>query len=148
MGLELNNLKPPEGSKKVRKRVGRGPGSRRGTYSGRGVKGQKSRSGSSTRPGFEGGQTPLIKRIPKRGFRRKSHIEYSIINIRDLNRFKNKDEITIERLKEENIIEGKRPVKILGDGKLDKKLVVHANKFSKNARDKIEKAGGEVVEHV
>jgi large subunit ribosomal protein L15 len=148
MGLELNNLKPPEGSKKVRKRVGRGPGSRRGTYSGRGVKGQKSRSGSSTRPGFEGGQTPLIKRIPKRGFRRKSHIEYSIINIRDLNRFKNKDEITIERLKEENIIEGNRPVKILGDGKLDKKLVVHANKFSKNARDKIEKAGGEVVEHV
>ncbi len=148
MGLELNNLKPPEGSKKVRKRVGRGPGSRRGTYSGRGVKGQKSRSGSSTRPGFEGGQTPLIKRIPKRGFRRKSHIEYSIINIRDLNRFKDKDEITIERLKEESIIEGNKPVKILGDGKLDKKLVVHANKFSKNARDKIEKSGGEVVEHV
>ncbi len=148
MGLELNNLKPPEGSKKVRKRVGRGSGSRRGTYSGRGVKGQKSRSGSSTRPGFEGGQTPLIKRIPKRGFRRKSHIEYSIINIRDLNRFKDKDEITIERLKEESIIEGNRPVKILGDGKLDKKLVVHANKFSKNARDKIEKSGGEVVEHV
>jgi len=148
MGLELNNLKPPEGSKKTKKRVGRGPGSGRGTYSGRGVKGQKSRSGSSKRPGFEGGQTPLIKRIPKRGFRRKSHTEYSIINVRDLDRFKDKDEITIERLKEENIIEGNRPVKILGDGKLDKKLTVHANKFSKSARIKIEKAGGEVVEHV
>ena len=148
MGLELNNLKPPKGSKKTRKRVGRGPGYKRGTYSGRGVKGQKSRSGSSKRPGFEGGQTPLIKRIPKRGFRRKSHTEYSIINIKDLNRFKSKDEITIERLKKESIIEGNRPVKILGDGKLDKKLTVHANKFSKSAREKIEKAGGEVVEHV
>lgn len=148
MGIELNNLKPPKGSRKNRKRVGRGPGSRRGTYSGRGVKGQKSRSGRGTREGFEGGQTPLIKRIPKRGFRKKSHIEYSIINVRDLNKFKDKDEITIERLKEESVIKGNRPVKILGDGELDRKLVVHANKFSKNAREKIEKAGGEVIEHV
>ncbi len=148
MGIELFNLKPPKGSRKNRKRVGRGPGSRRGTYSGRGIKGQNSRSGGGVRLGFEGGQTPLIKRIPKKGFRRKSHIVYSIINVRELNRFKDKEEITIEKLIEESVIKGNNPVKILGDGELGKKLVVHANKFSKIAKEKIEKAGGEVIEHV
>ncbi len=148
MGIELQNMKAPKGSKKDRKRVGRGPGSGRGTYSGRGIKGQNSRSGGGVRPGFEGGQTPLIKRIPKKGFNRKSHLSYSIINVRELNRFKDKEEITIKRLKEEDMINGPHPVKILGEGELEKKLVVHANKFSKTAKEKIEKAGGEVLEDV
>lgn len=148
MGSELSNLRPPKGSRKVRKRVGRGPGSGRGTYSGRGIKGQNARSGGGVRPGFEGGQTPLIKRLPKKGFNRKSHYIYSIINVNELNRFKDNEEITIDELKEKCIIKGAKPVKILGEGELGKKLRVHANKFSKTAREKIENAGGEVVEDV
>jgi len=148
MGIELNNLRAPKGSIKGRRRVGRGPGSGRGTYSGRGLKGQNSRSGGGVRPGFEGGQTPLIKRLPKKGFRRKKHLKYSIINVSELNRFEDEQEITIERLEKEGMLGGNAPLKILGEGELKKKLKVHANKFSSSARGKIEKAGGEVVEHV
>lgn len=148
MGIELNDLKPPKGSRKDRKRVGRGAGSGMGTYSGRGIKGQNSRSGGGVRPGFEGGQTPLIKRIPKKGFNRKSRIEYSIVNIDELNRFKDDEEITILRLKEEGLIKGNLPVKILGRGELEKKLTVHANRFSTAAKDKIVKIGGGVIEDV
>jgi len=146
--VELNNLTTPKGSRKRKKRVGRGPGSGLGTYSGRGVKGENSRSGGGVSPGFEGGQTPFIKRIPKKGFNRKKSQGYSVVNIRELNRFKKGAEVTIEKLREEGLVKGKGPVKILGDGEIDFKLTVHAHKFSKVAREKIEGAGGKAIENV
>lgn len=147
MGIELNNLKPPEGSKKKKQRVGRGSGSNRGTFSGRGVKGQNARSGGGVPPGFEGGQTRFIKRIPKRGFNRKKKIEISTVNVGDLNQFKDGEEVNKEELVKKGLVEESGRVKILGDGKLEKKLTVNADKFSSNAREKIEKAGGEAVEN-
>lgn len=145
MGTELGKLRPPKGSRKSKKRVGRGPGSGMGTYSTRGLKGQNSRSGGGVREGFEGGQTPLIKRIPKKGFNRIKSYRMSVINVEKLNRFKNGEEITLEKLKN-NGFAGKRDrVKILGVGDIEKKLTVHAHEFSKSAKEKIEKAGGETV---
>ena len=139
------------GSKRARKRVGRGDGSGHGTYSGRGSKGQKSRSGNKVRPGFEGGQLPLIKRLPrKRGFTNIFRIEYSIVNLDKLNMFASGSEVTPEILKASGIIKSLRqPVKILADGELNHPLVVKANKFSASAKAKIEAAGGkaEEVEH-
>lgn len=146
MGTELNNLCPPEGSRKGKKRVGRGPGSGRGTYSTRGIKGQNARSGGGVRVGFEGGQTPLIKRIPKRGFNSEKSVDFSVLNIRDLNNFKSGEEITIEKLKQKGFISRNKKVKILGDGEINKKLKVHGHSFSKSAREKIEKAGGEIIQ--
>lgn len=145
MGKELSNISPPEGSRKAKKRVGRGSGSGTGTYSTRGIKGQNARSGGGVRPGFEGGQTPLIKRIPKKGFTGKKDIKFSIINVEDLNRFKSGEKITVEKLKQANLAGQKDNIKILGNGKIDKKLIVHAHMFSKSAKEKIEKAGGEAV---
>lgn len=144
MGTELSEIRPPKGSRKSKKRVGRGPGSGMGTYSTRGLKGQNSRSGGGVRPGFEGGQTPLIKRIPKRGFEKKKSIDLSIINVEELNRFKSGEKVTIEKLKQVGLAEKKDKIKILGKGTVDKKLTVHAHMFSKSAKEKIEKAGGEV----
>ena len=145
MGIELSKLKPPKGSRKSKKRVGRGPGSGMGTYSTRGLKGQNSRSGGGVREGFEGGQTPLIKRIPKKGFNRVRSYKISVVNIKELNRFKNGEEITLEKLKRFSLAGKKDKVKILGYGDIDKKLKVHAHQFSKSAKEKIEKAGGEIV---
>ena len=145
MGTELGKIRPPKGSRKSKKRVGRGPGSGMGTYSTRGLKGQNSRSGGGVRPGFEGGQTPLIKRIPKKGFNKKKSIDLSIINVEELNRFKSGEQVTIEKLKDAGLAEKKDKVKILGKGTIDKKLTVHANMFSKSAKEKIEKAGGEIA---
>lgn len=145
MGIELNQLKPPEGSRKKKRRIGRGSGSNKGTYSGRGIKGQNARSGGGVRPGFEGGQTPLIKRIPKKGFNRRKKVVYSIVNVSELNIFEDGEEITPEIMKKEGLINGKNPVKILGDGEIEKKLTVHADKFSTSAKEKIEKAGGKAV---
>ncbi len=145
MGTELSKIRPPKGSRKSRKRVGRGPGSGMGTYSTRGLKGQNSRSGGGVRPGFEGGQTPLIKRIPKKGFNRKKSIDLSIINVEELNRFKSGEQVTIEKLRQAGLAEKKDKVKILGRGTIDKKLTVHAHMFSKSAQEKIEKAGGEIT---
>lgn len=144
MGNELSKIRPPKGSRKSKKRVGRGPGSGMGTYSTRGLKGQNSRSGGGVRPGFEGGQTPLIKRIPKKGFNRRKSIDFSIINVEELNRFKSGEDVTIEKLRQNGLAEKKDKVKILGKGTIEKKLTIHAHKFSKSAKEKIEKAGGEI----
>lgn len=145
VGTELSKLKPPRGSRKSKKRVGRGPGSGMGTYSTRGIKGQNARSGGGVREGFEGGQTPLIKRIPKKGFNRVKSYKMSIVNVEKLKRFKNGEEVTLGRLKQIGLAGKGDRVKILGYGDIDKKLTVHAHEFSKSAKEKIEKAGGEIV---
>ncbi len=149
--MRQDELSPAPGSKKSRKRVGRGDGSGHGTYSGRGCKGQKSRSGYRMRPGFEGGQLPLIKRLPqKRGFVNISRKVYSVININKLNIFEPGSEVTPERLVAAGVVKSLRhPIKILAEGDINHPLLVKANKFSAAAKAKIEAAGGkaEEVEH-
>ena len=142
--MKLNSIYPSEGATKTRKRVGRGPGSGLGKTSGRGENGQKSRSGYSRKAGFEGGQLPLYRRIPKRGFSNALFKkEYAVINLSDLNKFENGSEITPELLKEMGILKNQLyGVKVLGNGTLEKKLVVKAHKFSKVAKEQIEKLGG------
>lgn len=144
MANELHNLKPAEGATRKRKRVGRGPGSGNGKTAGRGHKGQRSRSGYSRRYGFEGGQMPLVRRIPKRGFTNIFRVGYQVVNLRDLDRvFSDGDTVTAELLTEKGLIRGdKKPVKILASGELSKKLTVQAHAFSKNAQASIEAAGG------
>jgi large subunit ribosomal protein L15 len=144
--MQQHNLRPPAGAKHKRKRVGRGDGSGHGSYSGRGCKGQKSRAGGGVRLGFEGGQLALIKRLPrKRGFVNIFKTEYSIVNVGDLKVFSPNAEITPKELLEVGLIKSfKYPVKILGDGDIDRPLVVKANKFSAAAEKKIVAAGGKV----
>jgi len=142
--MKLHTVKPNDGATKARKRVGRGPGSGLGKTAGRGENGQNSRSGGGVRIGFEGGQTPLFRRLPKRGFSNARFKKvYAVINLDDLNKFENGAEVSPEILKDmglvKNTLDG---VKILGDGKLEKKLTVKANKFSKTAKEQIEKLGG------
>ncbi len=129
---------------KARKRVGRGPGSGLGKTSGRGEKGQKARSGASIKPWFQGGQTPLYRRLPKRGFNNaRFTTRYATINVSDLNRFNNGDVITPELLKETGIIKKELSgIKILGNGNLEKKLTVKAHRFTNSAIIKIEELGG------
>ncbi|MBQ1496525.1 MAG: 50S ribosomal protein L15 [Bacilli bacterium] len=142
--MELNELKYTTGSVKNRKRVGRGIGSGNGKTSGRGQKGQNSRSGGGVRLGFEGGQNPLVFRIAKRGFNNYEFAtRYAVINISDLEKFDDGAEITPELLKEMGIVKNLQDgLKVLGNGELTKKLTVNANKFSKVAKEKIENAGG------
>lgn len=144
MANELHNLKPAEGATRKRKRVGRGPGSGSGKTAGRGHKGQKSRSGYSRRYGFEGGQMPLVRRIPKRGFTNIFRVGFQVVNLRDLDRmFSDGDSVTPELLVEKGLIRGgSKPVKVLASGELTKKLTVQAHAFSKNAQATIEAAGG------
>jgi len=146
--MKLNEIRPSEGSKvKSRKRVGRGTGSGLGKTSGRGQKGQKARSGGGVRPGFEGGQMPLFRRTPKRGFTNIFAKEYAILNVEDLNRFDDNTVVTPELLIETGVINSRNDIdgiKVLGNGELNKKLTVKANKFSKQAAEKIEAAGGKV----
>jgi large subunit ribosomal protein L15 len=144
MANELHNLKPAAGATHKRKRVGRGPGSGNGKTAGRGHKGQKSRSGYSRRWGFEGGQMPLVRQIPKRGFTNIFRVGYQVVNLRDLERvFANGDTVTPELLTEKGLIRGgSKPVKILASGEFGKKLTVQAHAFSKNAQASIEAAGG------
>jgi large subunit ribosomal protein L15 len=139
--MNLSNIRAPKKASENRKRVGRGMGSGMGKTSTRGHKGQRSRSGSRMIRGFEGGQMPLHRRMPKRGFTNIFHQEYSIVN---LERLANVGETTItpEVLRKAGVISSNRPVKILGDGDLSKALIVHAHKFSKSAQEKITKAGG------
>ncbi len=146
--MRQDELSPAPGSKRSRKRVGRGNGSGHGTYSGRGCKGQKSRAGYKMRPGFEGGQLPLIKRLPrKRGFVNIFKTEYSIINTGKLNIFESGSEVTPERLVAAGLVKSLRyPIKVLADGDINHSLVIKANKFSAAAKAKIEAAGGEVEE--
>ena len=144
--MEQGELKPPVGAKHRRKRVGRGDGSGHGTYSGRGCKGQKSRSGGGVRLGFEGGQLALIKRLPrKRGFVNIFRTEYNVVNVGKLKMFAPDAEVTPEELLKARLIKSvRKPVKILGDGEIDRPLVVRANKFSTTAEKKIVAAGGRV----
>ena len=140
--MELHSLKPAEGSTKNRKRVGRGTGSGTGKTSGRGHKGQSARSGFSKKIGFEGGQWPLSRRLPKRGFTNIFKKDYQIVNLSDLTKCEPGD-ITGQILLEKGLIKKSyKPVKILGDGNIDKAYTVKANAFSKSAREKIEAAGG------
>ena len=145
--VRQDSLSPAPGSRRARKRVGRGDSSH-GSYSGRGSKGQKSRAGYKIRPGFEGGQLPLIKRLPrKRGFTNIFRVEYSIVNIDRLNIFEPGSEVTPETLVAAGVIKSQRqPVKILAEGDIKHPLVVKANKFSASAKAKIEAAGGKVEE--
>ena len=141
--MKLHELRPPQGAIASQKRVGRGIGSGLGKTSGRGSKGQKARSGVHLRPGFEGGQMPLSRRLPKRGFTNIFAKIYSIVNISDLDMFDAGTVITPELLKEKGIISKLNDgVKILGNGELTKELTVKANKFSKTAQQKIEAVGG------
>ena len=142
--MELYNLHPAPGAKRSRKRVGRGPGSGNGKTAGRGHKGQKSRSGYSRRYGFEGGQMPLVRRIPKRGFTNIFRVPFQVVNLRDLERiFADGDTVSPETMAEQGLVRGgQRPVKVLADGELTKKLTVQAHKFSSSARAGIEAAGG------
>ncbi len=141
-------LSPAPGSRRGRKRVGRGDGSGHGTYSGRGCKGQKSRSGYKMRPGFEGGQLPLIKRLPrKRGFVNIFRTEYSVVNLDKLGIFEPGSEVTPEKLVAAGVVKSlRRPIKILAAGEIGHPLVIKANKFSAAAKAKIEAAGGRVEE--
>jgi large subunit ribosomal protein L15 len=141
--MKLHELKPNPGSSRNRKRLGRGTATGQGKTAGRGMNGQKSRSGGGTRPGFEGGQMPLYRRLPKRGFTNIFGTEFAEINVELLNRFEEGAEITPELLKSEGILKKQLDgVKILGNGDLTKKLTVKAHKFSKTAIEKIEAAGG------
>jgi large subunit ribosomal protein L15 len=145
--MELNNLKPKKGARHAKKRVGRGPGSGHGKTSGRGEKGQKSRSGYSGKRGFEGGQMPLHRRLPKRGFTNIFKKDYAVVNVSDLERFDSGASIDEATLRQAGLVKGSHDgVKVLGDGELSKKLTVSATKFSKSAREIIEKAGGTVQE--
>ncbi len=142
--MKLHELEKNIGATKAKKRVGRGPGSGLGKTSGRGQKGQKARSGGSINPVFEGGQLPLYKRLPKRGFSNKRFKkEYAIVNIESLNVFEDKTVVTPALLKEKGLItkEYNSGVKVLGDGELKKKLTIQANKFTKSALAKIEESG-------
>jgi len=143
VSFELHGLTRPRAANRKRKRIGRGPGSGSGVTAGRGDKGQKSRSGYSQRFGFEGGQMPLYRRIPKRGFTNKFQKKYVVLNVRDLNQFRAGTEVSPEKLIESGIVKNvKDGLRVLGDGELTKKLKVRAHHFSKSAKEKIEAAGG------
>jgi len=142
----LESIKRPAGVKPSSKRVGRGPGTGLGKTAGRGHKGQKARSGGSTSPWFEGGQMPLQRRLPKRGFAPYKRVEYQVVNVAQLERVPG-DELTPESMKAAGLISSRRkPVKILGRGEISRAVKVTAHAFSRSAREKIEKAGGEVSE--
>jgi large subunit ribosomal protein L15 len=143
--MKLHELQYTEGARKDRKRLGRGQGSGQGKTAGKGHKGQNARSGGGVSLGFEGGQTPLFRRIPKRGFTNFTRVEYAIVNVDALNAFENDTVISVELLKAVGLVRQELDgVKILGKGTLDKKLTVQANKFSKSAVEVIEQAGGKV----
>ncbi|HVS16303.1 MAG TPA: 50S ribosomal protein L15 [Thermoanaerobaculia bacterium] len=142
--MKLHQLSPAKGSRKQRKRVGRGPGSGLGKTAGRGHKGQKSRAGYSRRPGFEGGQMPLVRRVPKRGFTNIFRTEYAVVNVADLVAFEGQVG-PVELLQAGKVRRG-LPVKVLGRGDLERAVVVQAHKFSATARQKIEAAGGRCEE--
>jgi large subunit ribosomal protein L15 len=145
--VTLSNLHPPTGSRKPRKRVGRGPGSGHGKTAARGHKGLKARSGGKPPMGFEGGQMPLQRRLPKRGFTNIFRVEYQIVNVKELHAFEAQTVVTPERLQAAGKIKSaKKPVKILGEGDLSVSLTVQADKFSQTARQKIVAAGGATEE--
>jgi large subunit ribosomal protein L15 len=143
--MDLSNLQPPEGAKRSPKRVGRGDGSGSGVTAGRGNKGQQSRSGYSSKRGFEGGQMPLHRRLPKRGFHNPFRVEYAVVNLDTLSeRFEDGAEITPEVLRERGIVRQRNArIKVLARGELSKKLTVKAHRFSGKATERIAAAGGQ-----
>lgn len=141
--MDLSNLKPAPGSTKNRKRIGRGPGSGTGKTAAKGHKGQNARSGGGVKPGFEGGQMPLQRRLPKRGFTSINKKDYALVNLRDLDVFEAGSVVDLEALSKAGLICGvKDGVKVLADGDMSKALTIQAHKFSKTAAEKIEAAGG------
>lgn len=142
--MKLHELKPAEGSRQERKRKGRGIGSGNGKTAGKGHKGQNARSGGGVRPGFEGGQTPLFRRLPKRGFTNINRKEYAVVNLDALNRFEDGAIVSPELLIETGVVSNEKAgIKILAKGKVEKKLTVKAHKFSSAAKEAIEAAGGQ-----
>ena len=145
--MKLNELRPAEGSRKDSYRKGRGPGSGNGKTAGKGHKGQNARAGGGVRPGFEGGQLPLYRKLPKRGFHNKFATKYAIVNVSDLNAFENGAVIDINALLEKKIVrKAFDGLKVLGNGDLNKSLTVKAAIFSATAKEKIEAAGGKTEE--
>ena len=145
--MKLHNLKPAEGSAKAAWRKGRGPGSGNGKTAGKGHKGQNARSGGGVRPGFEGGQLPLYRKLPKRGFKNRFAVNYAIVNVSALNKFEDGAVVDLATLVEKKIV--RKPLdglKVLGNGELTKKLTVKATVFSATAKEKIEAAGGKTEE--
>ena len=145
--MKLNQLQPFSGARQSKKRIGRGDASGTGGTAGRGHKGQKSRSGGSIPAWFEGGQMPLVRRLPKRGPKRTAHkrIEYDIVNLGTLNQFDDGEDITLDRLISASLVSSRNPkVKILGEGTLEKQLTIHAHRFSKSAIQEIESKGGKI----
>lgn len=143
--MNLHELKPGKGAKKRRKRIGRGPGSGHGKTSTKGHKGLLARSGGGKRPGFEGGQMPLIRRVPKFGFANPFRTEYAVVNVKSLEKVTSTETITPQTLVDAGLVKRKTlPIKILGHGELSKPFVVQAHKFSKSAEAKIQAAGGRV----
>lgn len=145
--ITQHTLKPNLGSRKKRRNRGRGDGSGRGSFSGRGGKGQTARSGGNRKPGFEGGQTPLLRRLPKlKGFKNPNRLPFQVVNVDGLNVFDEGTVVDLVALYDKKLISRKnRPIKVLGDGKLEKKLTVKADSVSASAKQKIEAAGGSVV---
>lgn len=145
--MKLNEMKPRAGSLKGKRRVGRGNASGHGTYCGRGCKGQGQRKSANLRPGFEGGQTPLISRLPKlRGFRNPNKVVFQVVNVGNLNDFKDGEEVSVQTLLEKKLVSKKDiPVKVLGNGKLTKKVVLKVQKASRVAKEKVIAAGGKVL---
>ncbi len=143
--MKLHDLAPAKGAKKRRKRIGRGPGSGHGKTATKGHKGIQARSGGGKRPGFEGGQMPLVRRLPKFGFTNPSRTEYSIVNIKSFEQWVGSETVTPQAMVDAGLVKRKKlPIKILGNGELKKALVVQAHKFSKSAESKIQAAGGRV----
>ena len=143
--MKLHELKPAEGSRQERKRKGRGIGSGNGKTAGKGHKGQNARSGGGVRVGFEGGQTPLFRRLPKRGFTNINRKEYALVNLDVLNRFEDGTEVTPELLIETGVVKNEKSgIKVLAKGNVEKKLTVKAHKFSSAAKEAIEAAGGTI----
>ena len=143
--MRLNELSPPKGSRKAPKRVGRGVGSGKGKTAGRGTKGQNSRSGGGVRPGFEGGQMPIHRRLPKRGFTNIFKKNYSVINVRDLTRFESGSVVDEAALIREGLVKGKRDgIKLLAQGEISYPLTIKVNKISEGAKEKILSAGGQI----
>ena len=146
--IRLDSLSPAPGSRKSKKRVGRGDGSRKGSFSGRGCKGQKARAGFRMKPGFEGGQLPIIKRLPsQRGFTNIFKTEFDVVNVGQLTVFEAGTEVDLVKLVTAGLVKtGQKLVKILGDGEIDRPLTVKADKFTATAKAKIEAAGGKIEE--
>lgn len=143
--MKLNELSPPNGSRKARKRLGRGVGSGTGTTAGRGTKGQNSRSGGGVRPGYEGGQMPIHRRLPKRGFTNIFKKHFAVVNIRDLAKFESGSVVDEVALVRSGLVKGRRNgIKLLGKGDIDYPLTIKLDRISKSAREKIESAGGSI----